>query len=94
MKLKNEPYFKALPVWKYAADPAYQEVFLRRCMRNLFGHKNKVLRHVSDYSTQAQQPETLDPAPVEIQEPINQEPEMTSENVIPFPDNTQSENRR
>ncbi len=94
LKLKNEPYFKALPVWKYAADPDHQEVFLRRFMRKLFGHKNKVLSHVSDCSTQAQQPETPDPAPVEIQEPINQELEMTSENVIPFPDNTQSENRR
>jgi len=36
LKLKNEPYFKALPVWKYAADPAHREVFLRRVMRGFF----------------------------------------------------------
>ena len=64
LKLKNEPYFKALPVWKYAADPAYQEVFLRRCMRKLFGHKNKVPSHIYECPTQAQQPETPDSTPV------------------------------
>lgn len=36
LKLKNEPYFKALPVWKYAADPAHREAFLRRFMRGFF----------------------------------------------------------
>jgi len=36
LKLKNEPYFKALPVWKYAADPAHRETFLRRIMREFF----------------------------------------------------------
>jgi len=33
LKLKNEPYFKALPVWDYAADPDHKEAFLRRMMR-------------------------------------------------------------
>lgn len=36
LKLKNEPYFKALPVWKYAPDPAHREAFFRRIMRGLF----------------------------------------------------------
>lgn len=37
LKLKNEPYFKALPVWDYAADPEHQETFLRRLTRKLLG---------------------------------------------------------
>jgi type IV secretory pathway TraG/TraD family ATPase VirD4 len=36
LKLKNEPYFKALPVWKYAADPAHREAFLRSFTRGFF----------------------------------------------------------
>jgi len=39
LKLKNEPYFRALPVWKYAADPDHKETFLRRISRKCFGGK-------------------------------------------------------
>ncbi|SEQ95292.1 DDE superfamily endonuclease [Nitrosomonas sp. Nm51] len=36
LKLKNESYFKALPVCKYAADPAHRGAFFRRIMRGFF----------------------------------------------------------
>ncbi len=39
LKLKNDPYFKALPVWRYAADPDHKESILRRISRGLFGRK-------------------------------------------------------
>lgn len=35
-RLKAEPYFKALPVWMYAADPNHREALLRRITRALF----------------------------------------------------------
>jgi type IV secretory pathway TraG/TraD family ATPase VirD4 len=41
LKLKNEPYFKALPVWKYAADPSHKETFWRRITRKVFDRKQK-----------------------------------------------------
>lgn len=41
LKLKNEPYFKALPVWKYAADPDHRETFWRRSTRKIFDRKRK-----------------------------------------------------
>ncbi len=41
LKLKNEPYFKALPVWKYAADPDHKETFWRRITRKIFDRKQK-----------------------------------------------------
>jgi type IV secretory pathway TraG/TraD family ATPase VirD4 len=41
LKLKNEPYFKALPVWKYAADPDHKEAFWRRITRRAFDRKQK-----------------------------------------------------
>lgn len=41
LKLKNEPYFKALPVWKYAADPSHKETFWRRITRKAFDRKQK-----------------------------------------------------
>lgn len=39
LKLKNDPYYQALPVTKYMADPDHKETFLRRVSRRLFGHK-------------------------------------------------------
>lgn len=39
LKLKHEPYFKALPVWAYAPDPAYREHPLRRLSRRLFDRR-------------------------------------------------------
>lgn len=35
LKLVNEPYFKALPVWRYAPDPDQREQFARRVVRAL-----------------------------------------------------------
>ena len=35
LRLKNEPYFKALPVWAYAPDPDHREPLPRRLMRRL-----------------------------------------------------------
>ena len=35
-RLKNDPYYKALPVWRYAPDPDHKEAFLRRLTRRLF----------------------------------------------------------
>jgi type IV secretory pathway TraG/TraD family ATPase VirD4 len=34
-KLKPEPYFKSLPVWRYQADPDFRETFPRACLRQL-----------------------------------------------------------
>lgn len=39
LKLINDPYFKALPVWRYAPDPDHKETLLRRISRALFGRK-------------------------------------------------------
>jgi type IV secretory pathway TraG/TraD family ATPase VirD4 len=41
IKLVNDPYFKALPVTAYNADPDHQEPLLRRVMRFLLGQRNK-----------------------------------------------------
>lgn len=41
LKLKSEPYFKALPVWKYAADPDHKETFWRRITRKIFDRKQR-----------------------------------------------------
>lgn len=39
LRLKNEPYFKALPVWAYSPDPDHREPLLRRLGRCLFARK-------------------------------------------------------
>lgn len=41
LKLKNEPYFKALPVWKYAPDPDHKETFWRRITRKAFDRRKQ-----------------------------------------------------
>lgn len=33
MRLKIDPYFKALPIWRYSPDPDHKEPLLRRIMR-------------------------------------------------------------
>lgn len=43
LRLKNEPYFKALPVWTYRADPDHKEVLARRITRAVFGRKTRAL---------------------------------------------------
>lgn len=39
LKLKNDPYFKALPIWRYRADPDYGDRLLRRCFRAWWGQR-------------------------------------------------------
>jgi len=73
--LGDDPYYKALSVWEYAADPNHREAFLRRITRFFFDRVS---------SKVVEQPI---PEPDDI--PIETEPEATphieSENVIPFP---------
>ena len=90
LKLKNEPYYKALPVWKYAADPDHKETFLRRITRRIFDHHNKI----SVIQKQDNQTEMASDLPPEDQENIINEPEIVNENVIPFPENSQPKDRR
>lgn len=78
LKLKNEPYFKALPIWKYAADPDHKEAFFRRIMRKIFDHKTIPI-HKEEMPI-----ETISTTAPEIQEIINPEPEIASEKIIPF----------
>ena len=40
LKLRNEPYFKALPVWHYAADPDHGDSFFRKVTRSLIQKNN------------------------------------------------------
>lgn len=40
LKLKNDPYFKSLPVWQYAPDPDHKETWPRRLSRFLFARKS------------------------------------------------------
>lgn len=57
LKLANEPYFKALPFWRYNPDPDHKEPFLRRLMRRLFDkgpknfHPNQMQKGTDDDST-------------------------------------------
>ena len=39
LKLKNDPYFKALPIWRYRADPEHGDRLLRRCFRAWWGQR-------------------------------------------------------
>ncbi len=85
LKLKNEPYFKALPVWKYAADPDHREAFCRRMMRKLFGSGP-----IPIYKEE-KPIETISITPPEMQENIHSEPEnIPAENIIQFSSHHQS----
>lgn len=90
LKLKNEPYYKALPVWKYAADPEHKETFLRRFTRGFFDHHSNT--HV--IPKQMVQAETVSDQPPKNPGNIINEPEITNEKAIPVPENSQPENRR
>lgn len=79
LKLKNEPYYKALPVWKYAADPDHKEAFLRRITRRFFDRPNKI----SVIEKQENQAETASNLPPE-----------NKENIINEPKNSQPKDRR
>lgn len=39
LRLKNEPYYRALPVWAYSPDPDHREPLLRRITRYFFARK-------------------------------------------------------
>lgn len=50
LRLKLDPHFKALPVWRYNADPDHREALLRRITRffiNFFGKNTAKSRQVS-----------------------------------------------
>jgi len=94
LKLKNEPYFKALPVWNYAADPDHKEAFLRRMMRKFLASSDasvsptpiKQANPVQSVSTQI--PRSIN------QVPINQESDMASKEVMSFTKCMSSTTRR
>lgn len=78
LRLMNEPYFKALPVWAYDPDPDHREVLLRRMTRAVLGQRPKD----SNTLIKPQDEDALPPPiPVEIQ-PSPQE--VHRENVISF----------
>lgn len=78
IKAMAEPYYKALPVWKYAADPAYKEAFLRRISRKLFGKKAAAIGASDSVQTDIASPamKNTEASGTDV---------FTSENVIPFP---------
>lgn len=50
LRLKIDPYFKSLPVWRYSPDPNHKEKLFRRMMRALLNQDNspsKEKRHES-----------------------------------------------
>lgn len=83
LKLKNEPYFKALPVWKYAADPDHKEAFFRRMMRGVFC-SNPVPVYTGERLA-----ETSEISSPEIQEIIHEEAAGMNEKIVPFPNQRQ-----
>lgn len=90
LKLKNEPYFKALPVWKYAADPDYKETFWRRIIRKIFERRTRI----HSYPAPDKSTESISQIALETEEiPANAQ-EFTNENIIRFPDNKSPKNRR
>lgn len=42
LKVVNEPYYKALPVWAYDPDPDHKEALLRRLTRALLGQNHQL----------------------------------------------------
>lgn len=82
LKLMSEPYFKALPVWCYAADPDHRETFLRRFSRWLLGRKAPVQNNPTSSLDEAERETNTSPNPFEEQADFKNE---TSENIIPFP---------
>lgn len=90
LKLKNEPYFKALPIWKYAADPDHKEVLGRRIARKIFGRKARIHSHPAP----SKSTESISHIPLGTEEiPANAQV-FTSENIIRFPNNKSPKNRR
>lgn len=80
LKLKIDPYFKALPVWCYAPDPDHRETLLRRLSRWLFDHKGRN-RIVQEPEHPVNAPEASESVPKEVIAPAFAD----AENVISFP---------
>ena len=84
LKLINDPFFKALPVWRYAPDPDHREKFLRRIFRFFFDWKGRAAKRTARREAE-HVPKNIEPVfdGVSEEEP-SIEPEW-SENVISFP---------
>ena len=82
LRLMNEPYFKALPVWAYDPDPDHREAFLRRVMRALLGQCPKA----PNAPVKPQEQSALPPVSEQIQ-PSQQEVDHEHDNVVIFPGN-------
>lgn len=83
---KNEPYFKALPVWQYAPDPDYGDSFFRRIGRWLFDfHRSEKAQPISESPIPPDPLSTPDsgipasPTPVE-----EANHDIPTDNIIPF----------
>lgn len=79
MRLKIDPYFKALPVWRYDQDPDHKEALLRRIMRFLL---RPFLRNGTRPTQQHAVPASVDT--------VSDASAMQS--VNPVPENTPSNN--
>jgi len=85
LKLMNEPYYKALPVWKYAADPDHKETLLRRISRKFF-ERNSDAPPPAQLLDDENQDGPERPAPTHPEG--GGEPYICPDNVLPFPGNT------
>ena len=75
--LVNDPYYKALPVYSYAADPDHKEALLRRITRKLMG------RQVTGNKCLERNEEVIPAKAAEATEAAVEE-SATLDNVIPF----------
>lgn len=76
LKLMHEPYFKALPVWCYAADPDHREALLRRISRWLFDRRCKQAVNANEAPSEDDHDHGIDSEAA---------PSVTPDNVITFP---------
>lgn len=78
LRLMNEPYFKALPVWAYDPDPDHREALLRRMTRAVLGQRPKISNTLIK-----PQDENVLPPPIPAETQPSQQ-EVHHENVISF----------
>ncbi|MGH1432543.1 MAG: type IV secretory system conjugative DNA transfer family protein [Neptuniibacter sp.] len=52
LRLKLDPHYLALPVWRYTPDPDHKETFLRRVMRKMLARR---LQHLQNTPTEGDQ---------------------------------------
>jgi len=82
---KNEPYFKALPVWQYAPDPDYGDNFFRRIGRWLFDfHRPEAASPVSEKPIPPEQVLSPDSGVVSNLNPFEENHDSSTNNIIPF----------